>query len=106
VQLQQVLLNLIMNALEASAESTHDIVVTSERSGPDQVRVAVSDSGVGIDRDKLDRVFQPFFTTKSNGMGMGLSISRSIIEVHGGRLWGAPNQDRGATFQFTLPATA
>jgi C4-dicarboxylate-specific signal transduction histidine kinase len=106
VQLQQVLLNLIMNALEASAESPHDIVVTSERSGLDQVMVAVSDSGVGLDRDKLDRVFQPFFTTKSDGMGMGLSISRSIIEAHGGRLWGAPNQDCGATFQFTLPAAA
>jgi signal transduction histidine kinase len=101
-----VFLNLVMNALEASgatAEGSHELVVTSEKSEPDQVLVAVSDSGVGIDPDKLDKLFQPFFTTKSSGMGMGLSISRSIIEAHGGRLWAVRHEGPGATFKFSVP---
>ena len=79
-------------------------MVKSEKDGPDQVTVAVRDSGVGIDPDKLDRLFHPFFTTKPNGMGMGLPISRSIIEAHGGRLWAVRNDGPGSTFKFSVPA--
>jgi two-component system, LuxR family, sensor kinase FixL len=105
VQLQQVVLNLVMNAVEATsaaAESSKEVLVTS-RSEASQVIVAVQDSGVGIDPENLDQLFNPFFTTKPHGMGMGLAISRSTIQSHGGRLWAARNPDRGATFQFTLP---
>lgn len=108
VQLQQVLLNLVMNALEASAgaEGSRDLVVASEKHGEDQVIVALQDSGVGIRPDIVDRLFRPFFTTKPQGMGMGLSISRSIIEAHGGRLWAVPNDGPGSTFKFAVPAAA
>ncbi len=105
VQLQQVVLNLVMNAVEATsaaAESPKEVLVTS-RSDASQVIVAIHDSGVGIDPGNLDQLFKPFFSTKPHGMGMGLAISRSTIESHGGRLWAACNPDRGATFQFTLP---
>lgn len=105
VQLQQVVLNLVINAVEATnaaAESPKEVLVTS-RSDASQVIVAVQDSGVGIDPENLDRLFNPFFTTKPHGMGMGLAISRSTIQSHGGRLWAASNPGRGATFQFTLP---
>ena len=98
VQLQQVILNLVMNALEATAvadESGDQLVVTSEKDEPDHVTVAIRDSGVGIAPDKLDKLFHPFFTTKPNGMGMGLPISRSIIEAHGGRLWADRNPGPG-----------
>ncbi len=108
VQLQQVILNLVMNALEATAvadESGDELVVTSEKDEPDQVTVAIRDSGVGIAPDKLDKLFHPFFTTKPNGMGMGLPISRSIIEAHGGRLWADRNPGPGATFKFSVPVT-
>jgi two-component system, LuxR family, sensor kinase FixL len=108
VQLQQVILNLVMNALEATAgadESGDELVVTSEKDEPDQVTVAIRDSGVGIAPDKLDKLFHPFFTTKPNGMGMGLPISRSIIEAHGGRLWAYRNPGPGATFKFSVPVT-
>jgi PAS domain S-box-containing protein len=106
VQLQQVILNLLMNAVESAGmtvESRTEVLVTS-RSDENQVAVAIRDSGVGIDPKDLDQLFNPFFTTKPHGMGMGLPISRSIIESHGGRLWAASNPSRGATFQFTLPA--
>jgi PAS domain S-box-containing protein len=106
VQLQQVVLNLVMNAIEAIAPVTdrpRTLVIRSERDGDDVVRVAVHDTGVGIRAGDLDRVFNAFFTTKPSGMGMGLSISRSIIEAHGGRLWAAPNEPHGAIFQFSLP---
>ena len=109
VQLQQVLLNLVMNAFEASAdagEPSRELVVTSEKQGVDQVIVAVRDSGVGISPEHIDRLFNPFFTTKANGLGMGLSISRSIIEAHGGRLWAVPNDGPGSTFKFAVPAVA
>lgn len=105
VQLQQVVLNLVMNAVEATcaaAESPKEVLVTS-RNEASQVIVAIQDSGVGIDPEHLDQLFNPFFTTKPHGMGMGLAISRSIIQSHGGRLWAASNPGRGATFQFTLP---
>lgn len=106
VQLQQVVLNLLMNAVEATsaaAESPKEVLVTS-RNEASQVIVAVQDSGVGIDPENLNQLFNPFFTTKPHGMGMGLAISRSTIQSHGGRLWAASNPGRGATFQFTLPA--
>jgi PAS domain S-box-containing protein len=105
VQLQQVVLNLVMNAIEAMAPVTdrpRTLVIRCERHD-DVARVAVHDTGVGIRASDLDRVFSAFFTTKPSGMGMGLSISRSIIEAHGGRLWAAPNEPHGAIFQFSLP---
>jgi C4-dicarboxylate-specific signal transduction histidine kinase len=107
VQMQQVLLNLIMNGIEAMAAVTDRPRLLGVQSRIDKsgdVLVAVSDSGTGFGSE-LDRVFNPFFTTKANGMGMGLSISRSLVESHGGRLWAAPNSPYGAVFSFTLPAT-
>jgi PAS domain S-box-containing protein len=106
VQLQQVLLNLIMNGIEAmTALITRPrlLLVQSRIDASGEVLVAVSDSGPGFDLD-VDRVFTPFFTTKANGLGMGLSISRSLVESHGGRLWATPNSPHGAVFSFTLPA--
>ena len=105
VQLQQVLLNLIMNGIEAMTTVTNRPRLLRVRSSVDEsgdVMVAVHDSGTGLGSE-ADRVFTPFFTTKANGMGMGLSISRSLIESHGGRLWAAPNSPHGAVFYFTLP---
>jgi signal transduction histidine kinase len=96
----------VMNAVEAAdttAESQTEVLVTS-LNDENQVTVAIRDSGVGIDPKNLDQLFNPFFTTKPHGMGMGLPISRSTIESHGGRLWATSNPSRGATFQFTLPA--
>jgi C4-dicarboxylate-specific signal transduction histidine kinase len=107
VQLQQVLVNLILNGIEAMRDTAgrpRRLVVTSEMQGADEVLVAVRDDGAGIDPKNLRRVFDPFFTTKQQGMGMGLNISQSIVEAHGGRLWAAANSDFGTTFQFTLPA--
>jgi signal transduction histidine kinase len=109
VQLQQVILNLIINGLEALAKSnngTRELSVVSDHDGADNVRVAVSDSGEGLDSANLERVFDAFFTTKADGMGMGLAISRTIIESHGGRLWATSNSPHGAVFQFTLPTGA
>jgi C4-dicarboxylate-specific signal transduction histidine kinase len=107
VQLQQVALNLILNATQAMSSveaSARDLSISTEQSQPDAVLVAVRDSGPGIDPRDLQRVFEIFYTTKPDGTGMGLSISRSIIEAHGGRLWADLNTPRGAVFQFTLPA--
>ena len=106
VQLQQVLLNLIINGVEAMATSTGDMKVLTIVSQPAEagnIHIAVEDTGTGLDPSTVDQIFDPFFTTKSAGMGMGLSICRSIIQAHGGRLWAAPNGSRGAVFQFTLP---
>ena len=106
VQLQQVLINLVMNGIEAMAtvaDRPRELVIRSRPHDNDQVLVAVQDAGVGIDPDNVSRLFTAFFTTKEGGMGMGLSISRSIIEAHGGRLWATPNPTHGATFQFALP---
>ena len=106
VQLQQVLLNLVMNAIEAMAVGTHrprELRIGSAPDGADQVVVTVQDTGVGIDESALDRLFTAFFTTKPGGMGMGLSISRSIVEAHGGRLEAAPHPRQGAIFQVWLP---
>lgn len=106
IQLQQVLINLMMNGIEAM-EGVHDrpreLAIRSVAAGDEAVLVSVVDCGVGICEQAMDRLFTPFFTTKSSGMGMGLSICRSIIEAHGGRLSAAPNQERGAIFQITLP---
>jgi C4-dicarboxylate-specific signal transduction histidine kinase len=107
VQLQQVLVNLIQNAIEAMSAVTDRpkrLVIRSESRGQDGVLVAVRDSGIGFDPKNDRRIFDAFFTTKAQGMGMGLAISRSIIEAHEGRLWASANSDHGATVQFTLPA--
>jgi signal transduction histidine kinase len=107
VQLQQVVLNLIMNGIEAMSESMQGQRQLHIRSANDEsgrVGVAVEDSGPGLDPARADRLFEAFFTTKPEGMGMGLSICRSIIDAHGGRLWASPNLPNGAVFQFTLPA--
>jgi signal transduction histidine kinase len=106
VQLQQVLLNLILNAAEAmgsvEAEARELLISTEQdRTG---VLVAVRDSGPGIDPTHLERIFEAFYTTKRSGVGMGLSICRSIIDAHGGKLWAEANPPRGALFQFTLPS--
>ena len=105
VQLQQVLLNLVMNGIEAMTGAKHDRRRLRVESGLDKsgfVIVAVCDSGTGLGTE-ADHLFTPFFTTKANGMGMGLPISRTIIEAHGGRLWAEANLPCGAVFSFTLP---
>jgi PAS domain S-box-containing protein len=105
VQLQQVILNLVMNGVEAMAsvaDRPRELLIYSRQHESDKVLVAVQDSGIGIDRQNLEKVFNAFYTTKSQGMGMGLAISRSIVENHGGQLWAVPNDGPGATFQFTL----
>ncbi len=107
VQLQQVVLNLIVNGFDAMGHVAADRrTLTLETSIGDAgtVQIAVRDSGVGLDSEHADRIFEPFYTTKSQGMGMGLAINRSIVEAHGGRLWATANEDGGATFAFTLPA--
>jgi len=105
VQLQQVVLNLVLNAVEAMGlvEAGARALSISTEQDHTGVRVAVCDSGPGIDPTHLERVFEAFYTTKSSGTGMGLSICRSIIDAHGGRLWAEANEPRGAVFQFTLP---
>jgi len=106
VQLQQVIMNLIMNAVEALGAVTdraRTLRVTSTVNPAGDVLVTVDDSGPGIDPAVVDRIFDPFFTTKPGGMGMGLSICRSIIESHGGRIWAAANVPQGAAFHFTIP---
>lgn len=106
IQLQQVLLNLLLNAFEAMKDcppQERQLLVRGAVNGSSMLEIAVKDSGSGLSADALDKVFQPFYTTKRDGIGMGLSICRSIIEAHKGRLWGENNSDRGATFCFTLP---
>jgi C4-dicarboxylate-specific signal transduction histidine kinase len=104
VQLQQVLLNLIMNAIEAmGAMSRTRVLSIATMSDSGGVSVSVEDRGVGLDQEALERIFEPFFTTKPKGMGIGLAISRSIIETHGGLLWATRNRGPGATFKLRLP---
>jgi signal transduction histidine kinase len=103
VQLQQVLVNLMLNGIEAMKDATGELAITSKATADDQVLVSVSDSGVGIASEQSKDIFEAFFTTKPQGTGMGLSISRRIIESHGGRIWATANSGRGTTFQFTLP---
>jgi PAS domain S-box-containing protein len=107
VQLQQVLLNLTVNALDAMsgvAQAPRTLTVQSEKDDAHGVLVTVRDTGIGLDPAGTGRLFEPFYTTKVGGMGMGLAISRSIIEAHGGRIWASPNSPRGAVFRFALPA--
>jgi C4-dicarboxylate-specific signal transduction histidine kinase len=106
VQLQQVVINLLMNGVEAMASITdrpREIIIRSQLHEEGQVLVAVLDSGIGIDSNTAEKLFTAFFTTKPSGMGIGLSISRSIIRAHGGKLWVSPNANHGAAFQFTVP---
>ena len=106
VQIQQVLLNLVRNGLEAIEQSLDGdrlLRVSTRLCGADTVQVDVCDSGGGIKPADLEQLFEPFFTTKPDGMGMGLAISRSIVQAHGGRLWTTLNPIRGCTFHFTLP---
>jgi len=106
VQLQQVILNLVMNGVEAMAsvaDRPRELFIRSRQHESDKVLVAVQDSGVGIDRENLGKIFDAFYTTKPQGMGMGLAIGRSIVENHGGRLWAIPNDGPGVTFAFALP---
>jgi PAS domain S-box-containing protein len=109
VQLQQVIINLVMNGMEAMQSVTdrpRELMIRSRQDDPQQVLVSVTDCGLGISPENAARLFNAFFTTKSDGMGMGLSICRSIVEAHGGRLWARANVPHGAMFQFTLPANA
>jgi signal transduction histidine kinase len=105
VQLQQVMMNLTINGIDAmkdDADGTRELRIKSQRTKNEDVLVSVSDNGVGLP-SQADQMFKAFFTTKPHGTGMGLSISRSIVELHGGRLWAADNPPRGASFNFTLP---
>jgi signal transduction histidine kinase len=107
VQLQQVILNLLRNASDAMVaidDRPRQLLVRTERDYGDRVRLSVRDAGVGIDRQSMDKLFDPFYTTKTGGMGIGLSVSRSIVERHHGRLWVEPNDGPGATFSFSIPA--
>jgi signal transduction histidine kinase len=106
IQLQQVILNLILNAVEAMSgvdEGAREMRISTGREASNGVLVSVRDLGPGLDPPNVDRLFEAFYTTKPDGLGMGLAICRSIIEAHGGRLWATANEPRGAVFQFTLP---
>jgi two-component system sensor kinase FixL len=109
VQLQQVMLNLLLNAFQAMKDCSakdREVTVRAGFDGAGMVVVTVRDSGTGLRADEVGKIFQPFYTTKTEGLGMGLAISRSIIEAHGGRLWAENNLDRGAAFYFTLPISS
>jgi C4-dicarboxylate-specific signal transduction histidine kinase len=107
IQLQQVILNLMLNGIEAMtgiSDRPRHLVIRSQMQDADQVRVSVEDSGIGVKAEIMGRLFEPFFTTRSQGIGMGLPISRSIVEAHGGRLWAESTVSQGSVFQFTLPS--
>ena len=104
VQLQQVLMNLMLNGIEAMTDGASELIIRSQSTEDGFLLISVSDTGVGLPSEKLDKIFNAFYTTKPQGTGMGLAISRSIVEAHGGRLWATANAERGATFHFTLPA--
>jgi signal transduction histidine kinase len=109
VQLQQVVLNLVVNAVQAmgaAADGPRELSIATARAEPNGVMVAVKDSGPGVTPANLERLFTPFYTTKPGGLGMGLSICRSIVESHGGRIWVTANLLQGAIFQFTVPGSA
>jgi len=106
VQLQQVILNLILNAVQAMSgvsEKSRELRISTEQEASGAVLVTVQDSGPGLNPESVARVFDAFYTTKPQGMGIGLAVCRSIVEAHGGKLWATANEERGATFQFTLP---
>jgi signal transduction histidine kinase len=108
VQLQQVLMNLMLNGIDAmkDVDGTRELTIKSQRAEDEQIQVSVTDTGVGLPPQQEDQIFDAFFTTKADGSGMGLRISRSIVESHGGRLWAAANSPRGANFYFTLSANS
>jgi signal transduction histidine kinase len=109
IQLQQVLLNLIMNGVEAMrgvTERARELTVSTTLAEPGSVLIAVKDTGAGLDPAVAERMFQPFFTTKPDGLGMGLAICRSIIEAHAGRLWVSPRTPHGTDIRFTVPLWA
>jgi signal transduction histidine kinase len=108
VQLQQVLMNLMINGIEAmkNVDGQRELSVKSQRAPDEQLMVSVSDTGMGLAPQQMDQIFNAFFTTKPHGTGMGLRISRSIVESHGGRLWATNNSSRGASFHLTLPSEA
>ena len=108
MQLQQVLMNLIVNGVDAmhDVEAPRELIIKSQPTENNELLLSVSDTGVGLPRHQADQIFNAFFTTKTHGTGMGLRISRSIIESHGGHLWAADNSPRGASFCFTLPTKA
>jgi len=108
IQLQQVILNLLRNAADAMGatdDRPRELLIRTERDEQNHVRLSVKDSGVGFTPQAAEKIFDPFYTTKTDGMGIGLSISRSIIEAHQGRLWATPNDGPGATFSFAIPCT-
>ena len=106
VQLQQVVLNLVTNGIEAMSsveDRPRELIIRTQNDDAGQVRVTVQDSGMGLDPQSMERIFDAFYTTKHGGMGMGLSISRSIIQNHGGKLWAVANDGPGMSVQFTIP---
>jgi signal transduction histidine kinase len=105
VQLQQALMNLMLNGIEAMHETAGDLSIKSQVMSDGQLLISVHDAGVGLPIENLDKIFNAFFTTKTRGTGLGLPITRSIVESHGGRIWATPNSGGGATFYFTLPST-
>jgi signal transduction histidine kinase len=106
VQLQQVLMNLMLNGIEAMKETGGALTIKTGQGDGGQVLISVSDTGIGLPAGRADEIFNAFFTTKPQGSGMGLAISRSIVESHGGRLWATSHDGRGATFHFNLPAAS
>ena len=103
VQLQQVFMNLMLNAIEAMKDTGGELTIRSRVNPEGQLVISISDTGVGLPAENADRIFDAFHTTKPQGTGMGLAITRSIVESHGGRIWATANQGAGATFHFTLP---
>jgi signal transduction histidine kinase len=103
VQLQQALMNLMLNGIEAICDQSGQLTIQSQLAGDHQLLISVTDTGVGLPAEDIDKIFHAFFTTKPQGTGLGLAITRSIVESHGGRVWATPNSGRGATFYFTLP---
>jgi signal transduction histidine kinase len=106
VQLQQVFMNLMLNSIEAMNDSGGDLTIEVRTGSDDRLTVAIRDTGVGLQTEQPEKLFAPFHSTKSQGTGMGLAITRSIVESYGGRIWATNNKDRGATFRFTLPYEA
>jgi signal transduction histidine kinase len=106
VQLQQVLMNLMLNGIEAMRDTSGELSIQSQLAEDGQLLVSVTDTGVGLPTDNVERIFNAFFTTKSEGTGLGLAITRSIVESHCGRIWATPNPGRGTSFHFTLPSRA
>jgi signal transduction histidine kinase len=103
MQLQQVLMNLMLNGIEAMKDTGSNLSIRSQQSEDGELLISVTDDGVGLPAGRADEIFNAFFTTKSQGIGLGLSITRSIVELHGGRIWATANSERGTTFYFTVP---